>query len=71
MPGLPWDPITRAASLCRLGRMADSKLLIDELLQSNPEFPKVARIYIDKYVFEPELAGKIYDALLEAGLPKG
>ena len=70
LPGLPWDPLVRLASLARLGKTDEASAVLQQLNREFPDFAGYAHEYIHHYVFEEKHADLIYDALLEAGLTR-
>jgi hypothetical protein len=68
MPQLFWDPVLRAAVLGQLGRLAEARRAVAELLQLKPDFRSCARGLIGFYVkIEDHIEG-ILEGLKKAGL---
>jgi adenylate cyclase len=63
-----WDPLIRAATLGALGRTAECRAAVDELLTLKPDFPQRGRILIGRYVKFPELQRRIIEGLEAGGL---
>ena len=68
IPGLLWDPLTRAAALSRMGKKADAGIAIDTLLELEPDFAQKGRSLIGRYLKKAELVGDIIKGLRKAGL---
>jgi len=66
--GYFWDPLIRAATLGALGREAECRAAIRELLALKPDFARRGRVLIGRFVKFPELQEKIIDALEAGGL---
>ena len=67
-PDLYLDPMMRAAALGKLGREAEAKTAIGQLLILEPEFAARGRQLVGRYVKVDELVDQIVDGLREAGL---
>jgi adenylate cyclase len=67
-PELHLDPLMRAAALGRLGRKAEAKTAIRQLLELIPDFAARGREIICAYVKVDDLVDKIVAGLREAGL---
>jgi adenylate cyclase len=63
-----WDPLSRAATLGALGRKAESRAAIAELLAIKPDFPQRGHILIGRYVKFTELQQRIVEGLEAGGL---
>ena len=66
--GYFWDPLVRAATLGVLGRKAECRAAVRELLELKPDFPRRGRVLIGRFVKFPELQQKIIGALEAGGL---
>lgn len=64
-----WRPVMRAACLGHLGRAADARPELDELLRAKPEFQASGRRLVGHYLKLPELADPVVEGLAKAGLP--
>jgi hypothetical protein len=58
----------RACCLGHLGRIAEAKAEVAELLLRKPDFVARGRILIGHYVKFPEVLNRIVDGLAKAGL---
>ena len=58
----------RAASLGLLGRKAEAKREVAELLRQKPDFARRGRALIGRYIKFPELHARIVSGLAKAGL---
>jgi hypothetical protein len=58
-----WDPLARAATLDQLGKHAEGRKAVDELLALKPDFSKRARILIGNWVKFEEIAERIVEGL--------
>lgn len=67
-PRLLWDPMLRAAALGRLGRSAEARAALEELLDTRPDFPSDARRRIGFFVKAAEHAEGLLEGLKLAGL---
>jgi adenylate cyclase len=63
-----WRKLMRACCLGHLGRVADAKLEVAELLQMKPDFASRGRTLIGRYIKFPDLLERIVDGLGKAGL---
>ena len=63
-----WDPLVRAATLGALGRRAEARAAVAELLAMKPDFPQRGRILIDRCVRFPELQRRVVEGLEAGGL---
>jgi adenylate cyclase len=63
-----WRALMRACCLGHLGRTADAKLAVAELLRSKPGFASRGRTLIGRYIKFPELVARIVEGLGKAGL---
>lgn len=63
-----WDPLIRAATLGALGRRADARAAVAELLAIKPDFRQRGRLLIGRYVKFPELQQRIVEGLEAGGL---
>jgi len=63
-----WDPLARAATLSRLGYVAESEAAVKELLALKPDFPRRGRVLIKQYIKSPELRSRLIESLAAAGL---
>ncbi len=63
-----WDPLTRAATLARLGRIEEASHAAQDLLTLKPDFPQRADILIGHYVKFADIAEEIKEGLEMAGL---
>jgi adenylate cyclase len=69
-PTLAWDQVLRAAAYQRMGDSKSAGRAVSELLGRNSNFEDRATAYIRSYVYLDDLAEDIYQALLEAGMPR-
>jgi len=67
-PGLYLDPLMRAAALGRLGRQAEAKAAVSELLKLEPDFATRGRWLISRSVKVDYLVDRVIEGLGEAGL---
>jgi adenylate cyclase len=67
-PGLYLDPMMRAAALGRLGRRAEAKAAVGQLLKLEPDFATRGRWLISRYVKVDDLVDRIIEGLEEEGL---
>ena len=63
--GFFWDPISRAATLGQLDRAAQSKKAVAEVLALKPDFAARGRTLIHHYVKDPDMQGRLIEALEE------
>ncbi len=63
-----WRALMRAVSLGLLGRRAEAKRAVAELLRQKPDFKSRGRTLIGRYIKFPELHARIVDGLAKAGL---
>lgn len=68
MPGLFWGPMLRIACFGKLGRKADAKVEIQQLLLLKPDFAEKAEYLISRFVKEDSLVNEVLDGLKKAGL---
>lgn len=66
-----WDPLCRAAALAKLGRRAEARNAVRELLDLKPDFPQRGRVLIERFVKFPDIRERIVEGLAEAGLRLG
>ena len=67
-PGLYLDPMMRAAALSRLGRQAEAKAAVSQLLKLEPDFATRGRWLISRYVKVDDLVDRVIEGLGNAGL---
>jgi len=67
-PGLYLDPMMRAAALGRLGRQAEAKAAVSQLLKLEPDFATRGRWLISRYVKVDDLVDRVVEGLGNAGL---
>jgi adenylate cyclase len=67
-PQLLWDPLMQAAALGQLGRSAEARAAVAELLKMKPDFPTCARRLIGFFVKADDHVDGILDGLEKAGL---
>jgi adenylate cyclase len=67
-PTFFWRSLMRACCLGHLGRLAEAKLEVAELLQRKPDFPSRGRVLIGRHIKFPELFERIVAGLEKAGL---
>jgi tetratricopeptide (TPR) repeat protein len=67
-PTFFWRSVMRASCLGLLGRAAEAKREVAELLVRNPDFAARGRVLIGYYIKFPEAMGRIVDGLARAGL---
>ena len=67
-PGLYLDPMMRAAALSRLGRQAEAKAAVSQLLKLEPDFATRGRWLISRYVKIDDLVDRVIEGLGNAGL---
>ena len=58
----------RASCLGLLGRTADARSEVADLLSRKPDFAARGRVLIGRYIKLPEVMGRIVDGLDRAGL---
>ena len=63
-----WDPLSRAATLGQLGRHAESRAAVRELLRLKPDFAERGRTLIGRYIKHPELQERMIAGLAAGGL---
>ena len=63
-----WGPLSRAATLGLLGRSAEGRDVVQQLLLLKPNFQEHGRLLIGHYVKFPEIAEQIIEGLALAGL---
>ena len=63
-----WRALMRATCLGHLGRVAEAKHEVAELLQKKPDFASRGRTLIGRHIKFPELLERIVDGLDKAGL---
>lgn len=68
MPELLWDPLLRAAALGQLGRSAEGRQALDELLDLRPDFPATSRRRIGFFVKGDDRIDGLLEGLIKAGL---
>jgi TolB-like protein len=67
-PVVFWRSVMRASCLGLLGREAEAKAEVGELLSQRPDFPARGRVLLGHYLKFPELMGPVVDGLARAGL---
>jgi adenylate cyclase len=67
-PEMFWDPVMRAAALCRLGRQNEATAAVGQLLKLEPDFKSCGRWLISRYVKVDALVDTIIEGLRKAGL---
>jgi tetratricopeptide (TPR) repeat protein len=67
-PTFFWRAAMRACCLGHLGRIAEAKAEVAELLLRKPDFSARGRILIGHYVKFPEVMNRVVDGLAKAGL---
>jgi adenylate cyclase len=67
-PTFFWRALMRAVSLALLGRRAEAKRELAELLRQKPDFARRGRTLIGRYIKFPALHARIVDGLAKAGL---
>jgi tetratricopeptide (TPR) repeat protein len=67
-PRFLWDSLLRAAALGQLGRSAEARRALDELLQLRTDFPTIARRRIGYFAKTDGLIDDILEGLRKAGL---
>jgi adenylate cyclase len=60
--------LMRACCLGHLGRAAEAKRAVAELLERKPDFPSRGRVLIGRHIKFPELVERVVDGLGKAGL---
>jgi tetratricopeptide (TPR) repeat protein len=63
-----WRPLMRASSLGHLGRLAEAKHEVAELLRRKPDFRSRGRVLIGRYLKFPDLEACVVEGLAKAGL---
>ena len=63
-----WRALMRACCLGHLGRVAEAKREVAELLQRKPDFASRGRTLIGRYIKFPDLFERVVDGLGKAGL---
>ena len=67
-PTFFWRAAMRACCLGHLGRTAEAKAEVAELLQRKPDFVARGRILIGYYIKFPEVTSRVFEGLAKAGL---
>ncbi len=67
-PALFWEPLMRATSFGRLGRIEEGKRATEELLKLKPDFPTRGRGLIGHYIKFDEIVERTIDGLSKVGL---
>jgi TolB-like protein len=67
-PTFFWRPVMRASCLGLLGRAAEAKSEVAELLSRKPDFPKRGPVLLGHYLKFPKVMGPVVDGLARAGL---
>jgi len=67
-PAVFWEPLMRAASFGRLGRIEEGKRAAKELLKLKPDFSNRGRILIGHYIKFEEIVKRTIDGLSKVGL---
>jgi len=67
-PTFFWRALMRACCLGHLGRIAEAKLEVAELLQRKPEFRSRGRVLIGRHIKFPDLFERVVEGLRKAGL---
>jgi adenylate cyclase len=67
-PTFFWRALMRACCLGHLGRIAEAKLEVAELLRRKPEFARRGRVLIGRHIKFPDLVERIVAGLARAGL---
>lgn len=68
MPSIFWDPLDRAAVLGQLGRSAEAKKAIDEMLRLQPKVADEPLHFLNCFIFQDELVEHVLEGLNKAGL---
>jgi TolB-like protein/DNA-binding SARP family transcriptional activator/Flp pilus assembly protein TadD len=68
LPDFFWSPAMFAAIYGQLGRPAEAKKAVTDLLGLNPDFVERPRFYIGAYVFSDETVEQLIGGLQKAGL---
>jgi adenylate cyclase len=68
MPSIFWDPLDRAAVLGQLGRSAEAKAAIDEMLRLQPKVADDPARFLRCFIFQDELVDHVLEGLRKAGL---
>jgi tetratricopeptide (TPR) repeat protein len=68
LPDFFWTPAMYAAVYGQLGREADGKKAVADLLDLNPDFGKRPRFYLGAFIFSGEAIEQLIDGLRKAGL---
>ena len=63
-----WRPLMRASSLGHLGRRAEAKHEVAELLRRKPNFQSRGRVLIGRYLKFPDLEACVVEGLARAGV---
>jgi len=63
-----WGPLSRAATLGLLGRSAEGRDVVQQLLLLKPNFQERGRLLIGHYVKFPEIVDQLVEGLAIAGL---
>jgi tetratricopeptide (TPR) repeat protein len=67
-PTFFWRAVTRASCLGLLGRAAEARSAVDELLAAKPDFAARGRILLGHYIKAPDVMSRVVDGLAKAGL---
>ena len=68
MPSIFWDPLDRASVLGQLGRSAEAKAAIDEMLRLQPKVADDPLRFLNCFIFQDELVDHVLEGLKKAGL---
>jgi len=67
-PMLFWDPLMKAAALGLLGRIAEGRQAVAELLKLKPDFQRDGRRLIRNYIKFDEILERAIEGLYNCGL---
>ena len=67
-PTFFWRPVMRASCLGLLGRIAEARSEVSDLLARKPDFAARGRVLLGYYIKPREVMDRIVDGLARAGL---
>jgi tetratricopeptide (TPR) repeat protein len=70
-PELFWDPLAKAATLGRLGRIEEGRCAAEELLRLKPDFARRGRVLIGRYVKSDKIVEQMIRGLNRVGVDCG
>ena len=67
-PQLFWEPLVKASTLGNLGRLAEGKKYVNDLLALRPDFHNRGNILIGKYIKQAHIIERTVNGLKKCGL---